>query len=197
MRKTLSLACLCAVACLLPLIVVQAEDEDAGNLVVNPSFEDPMDAAENALPLSWEVFTSKETKLGIIRTAKRSGDQCLRISAQGMAKAYQGVSIKREVTPGEEYTFSVFVMNDRSNPLGGTGHGQLCIEWHDATGKEISRQYSTLWNSSLSKMRWEGFSLRDQVAPKFAATAIFGIHLSDGDKGGEGSFLVDDVSITR
>jgi len=194
MRIIITIACLCAVGWLTPLA---ARAADAENLVANPGFEEPADAQEDALPASWEVFTSKESKLGIIRSAKRSGEQCLRIMAQGLAKGYQGVSVKMDVTPGEKYTFSAFVMNNRAAPLGGTGHGQLCIEWHDASGKELSRQYGTLWNSSLSKMRWELVSLRDQVAPKFATTAIFGIHLSEGDKGGEGSYLVDDVSITR
>ncbi len=195
MKNISSTAVLILCACLAAQFPAPAAAEEE-NLVANPGFEEPADAQDGALPASWEVFTSKETKLGITRAAKRSGEQSLRITAQGLAKGYQGVSVKLPVTPGQKYTFSAYVLNDRASSLGGTAHGQLCIEWHDDAGKELSRTYSKPWSGALSKMRWEDVSLRDQQAPKGAALAIFGIHLSEGEKGGLGSFLVDDVSIT-
>ena len=195
MRLTSYPAVMILCACLAAQFPAPAAAE-GDNLIANPGFEDPADAQDGALPLAWEVFTSKETKLGITRAAKRSGEQSLRLTAQGLAKGYQGVSVKLAVTPGQKFTFSAYVLNDRASTLGGSAHGQLCIEWHDEAGRELSRTYSKPWGASLSKMRWEDVSLRDQEAPKLAATAIFGIHLSEGDKGGVGSFLVDDVSIT-
>ena len=188
----LSLAIL---ACATRAAVSAETNSTIPNRALNPGFESPADAPEQTVPDDWQVFSSKLQQVGITHTAKHAGQQSVRMTAQKAATGYQGIGLKLPVTGGTKYTFSAYVLNDKQDPLGGTGHGQLAIEWIDANGKEISRVYSQKWDSSLSKLRWEYVSLRKQEAPKSAVTANFGIHLSEGKDGGKGSILVDDIVI--
>ncbi len=99
------------------------------------------------------------------------------------------------VIEGKKYTFSMYALNNRDDSLGGSAHLQLSIEWIDGSGKEIARTYSQPGTASLSKMRWETIAIRKIQAPKGAVQAKFGIHLSDGEKGGKGSVFLDDALI--
>lgn len=166
------------------------------NLAVNPGFEEPA-ASASATPAGWTLFTSKATDVALTTDAKHSGVQSARMTAQKLPKAYQGISQKLTVQPGENFSFNVFVMNDKANPLGGSAHVQLAVEWYDAAGKEISREYSAKATHALTRMRWEILSLRSVTAPPRADTAIFGIHFSEGPDGGKGAILVDDASIEK
>ncbi len=176
---------------------ILAQESAPANLAANPGFEEPADAQEGLMPAGWEFFTSKISQMGITREIKRSGQQAMKLRAQKVPGAYQGVFQKIPVTPKEKYTFAVNVISDKSDPLGGTAHGQLVIEWYNAQGKEISREYCTPWNINLSKLRWEPIALRKKVAPAGATTASFGIHFSEGERGGEGAFIVDDIVIEK
>ena len=174
-----------------------ASDDIPENLAVNPGFEEPANAQAGIMPGQWITFTSKAIYIELDRELKRSGEQCLKMTAQQVVDGYQGVSQKVPVVAGDKYTFSAFVMNDKRDPLGGTGHCQLVIEWQNDLGKEIGRKYGPISDSSLSKLRWDSTMIRNEQAPAGATLAIFGIHLSEGKKGGKGSVLIDDVLIQR
>lgn len=165
------------------------------NRAVNAGFEEPA-APEGTAPAAWMLFTSHTQHIGITHAAKRSGEQSVRMTTQNVSGAYQGLSLKLPVVAGEKYSFFIFALNDPANPLGGTAHGQLDMEWINEQGAEIGRVYSEKWDATLSRTRWERISLRSQKAPKGAVEATFGIHLSEGARGGTGSLLADDVMIT-
>ncbi len=99
------------------------------------------------------------------------------------------------VTAGSRYTFSAYFMNDKSDPLKNTASGMLVIEWKSADGKEMSRTLSKLWDSGLSKMRWEQFFINHVEPPKGAVSATFGIHFCEGKEGANGSVFIDDVML--
>lgn len=181
----------------LSLMIGSSLAASAANLAPNPGFEIPANAPEGTAAQDWLLFSSKQTLSFVAREVKRTGEQSLKVSAQKLPGSYQGVYLSLPVTEGEKYTFSIYAINNKVDPVGGTAHGQLALEWIDATGKEISRDYSQIWNSSLSKMRWETIAIRKKQAPKGAVNAKFGIHFSDGDKGGKGSFFIDDVLIEQ
>ena len=180
-----------------PLSLSAASEEKIENMAVNPGFEEPANAEAGIMPGQWITFTSKAIVIGLDREFKRSGEQSLKITTQHLVDGYQGVSQKLPVVAGEKYTLSAFIMNDKRDPLGGTGHCQLVIEWQNDMGKEIGRKYSPVYDSSISKLRWDSAFIRNEQAPVGATLAIFGIHLSEGKKGGKGSVLVDDVLIQR
>ena len=179
------------------LSLASASDEMPANLAVNPGFEEPTNAQTGIMPGQWITFTSKAIYIELDREFKRSGEQCLKMTAQQVVDGYQGVSQKIPVVAGDKYTFSAFVMSDKRDPLGGSGHCQLVIEWQNELGKEIGRKYGPISDSSLSKLRWDSTMIRNEQAPMGATLAIFGIHLSEGKKAGKGSVLVDDVLIQR
>lgn len=166
-----------------------------GNLAPNPSFEYPA-GPEGAAAETWSPFTTRVNGMGVTREFKRTGDQSLKMTAQKFADAFQGVVAELPAASGEKYTFSVFVLNSRSNPLTGSAQGTLVVEWRRSDGKEISRAVSHPWDSKTSRMRWEMVSLNKIEAPEGTAKAVFGIHLTDGPAG-SGSVLIDDVAIIR
>lgn len=180
-----------------PLSLMAASEEAIENLAVNPGFEAPADAEAGTMPADWISFTSKGVYIGLDRELKRGGEQSVKMTTQRVIDGYQGLSQKLPVVAGEKYTFSAFIMSDKRDPLGGTGHCQLVIEWHNEVGKEIGRKYSPVYDSSTSKLRWNSAFIRNEEVPAGATLAIFGIHLSEGKKGGKGSILVDDVLIQR
>ena len=168
----------------------------ATNLAPNPSFEQPPGAAAVA-PEGWSYFTTKTPSVGLSRDNKHSGEQCVRLKAQGAVRSFQGLLVTLEVAAGGKYTFSAYVTNNRDDLLSGTAYGSLQVEWLDASGKEISRTVSRTWNTNLSRMRWEPFSITKVRVPPGAVRASFGIHMNDGDGAAKGSAFVDDVVITK
>jgi hypothetical protein len=172
----------------------RAAEEQPANLIGNPGFEEPVISQAGVAPgAPWNLFSNKLTLMELTRTIKRSGEQSLKITSQKIPNAYQGFNQTVPVKTGEKYTFSAYMINNKEDPLSGTTHAQLVIEWVNEQGKEISRDYSQVITSSLSKMRWELITLRKKAAPGGAVSARFGIHLSEGEKGGKGSIFVDDV----
>ena len=169
-----------------------AQKSQNENLIPNAGFEQSI-SDEDAHPAEWICFTSKDQVLGITDSEKHSGSRSLKITAQETPNAYQGINYTFPIHTDTKYTFSVYVMNDKSNPLKSTAHGMLVIEWKAADNKEISRTLSKSWDQSLSKMRWEQFSLNNVKPPKGAVSATAGIHLCDGESGGKGSVFLDDA----
>ncbi|HBA85041.1 MAG TPA: hypothetical protein DCZ95_13190 [Verrucomicrobia bacterium] len=177
--------------------LVYADDEPA-NLIGNAGFEEPANAQEGVSPgAPWQTFSSKLNLLELTRSNKRTGEQSLKMTSQKLPNAYQGINQAIPVEGGKKYTFSIYAINNKQDPLGGTTHAQLVIEWVDDKGKEISRDYSAPVGSSLTKMRWETIALRKKAAPNGAVSARFGIHFSEGEKGGKGSIFVDDVLLQQ
>ncbi len=181
-------------ACLVCAYAASAEDATDKNLVPNGGFEQSV-ADEGSVPTDWVPFTSKNVVLGTSRSAKRDGEQSLRMSAQKIPNAFQGVNHIMPLTPGSKYTFSAFFMNDKNDPLKNTATGMLVIEWKSADNKEMSRTLSKMWDPGLSKLRWEQISINNAEPPKGAVSATFGIHFCDGKSGASGSVFVDDVML--
>jgi hypothetical protein len=171
-----------------------AQDAKDKNLIANAGFEQSV-AEEGSVPAEWVPFTSKNVVIGTASAVKRNGAQSLKISAQKAPNAFQGVNYTMPVTAGSRYTFSAYVMNDKSDPLKNTANGMLVIEWKSADNKEMSRILSKLWDPGLSKMRWEQFSINNAEPPKGAVSATFGIHFCEGKEGADGSVFVDDVML--
>jgi len=169
-----------------------AQNTNNGNLIPNAGFEQAI-AGEGSVPAEWVPFTSKNVILGTTSAVKRNGAQSLKMSAQKIPNTFQGVNYTAPVNAGSKYTFSTYVMNDKNDPLKGTANGMLVIEWKSADNKEMSRILSKLWDPSLSRMRWEPFSINNAEPPKGAVSATFGIHFSDGKDVSSGSVFIDDV----
>ena len=166
------------------------------NIAPNPSFEQPTDP-EGAPPENWNAFSSKVNGIGVSKAAKHSGEQCLRMAAQKVPEAYQGLVLDMPVTPGDVYTFSAYVTNNKDDQLCGTAQGSLVIEWINASNKEVARSTSVPWDRNVSRMRWEAVCISKVKVPAGAALARFGIHLNDGMSGGKGSVFIDDVVIEK
>lgn len=174
----------------------QAQDESS-NLAPNASFEEP-DGGIGQTPTGWFPFTSKMNTSTLSDMAARTGKQSLRMSAQKIPDAYQGMNLAIPVTEGEKYDFSAFVIGDKEDKAGGTAHGMLVIEWKREDGSEISRSLSKQWKAQgISRLRWEPISLDKAIAPKGAVKAVFGIHFCDGPQGGKGAIFVDDMMIEK
>jgi hypothetical protein len=165
------------------------------NLAPNAGFEKPQRAG--VLPDGWQSFSSKNAHIGIVAEPSRNGRQSVKLKTQQRGKSYQGLHTSLPVSPGEKYSFSLFALNDRNDPLKGCARAQLVIEWKGPTENEISRISSPNWNRNLSRMRWTHFSLEDQEVPEGAVKAVFGVHLIEDEPDGAGAFLIDDVEITR
>ena len=176
---------------------VGAEEKASNpNLAPNPGFEQPT-SPEGASPENWNAFSSKVNGIGVSKAAKHGGEQCMKMAAQKVPEAYQGLVLDMTVSPGDVYTFSVYVTNNKDDQLSGTAQGSLVIEWINASNKEVGRSTSTPWDRNLSRMRWESVSINKAKVPEGAATARFGIHLNDGQSGGKGSVFIDDVVIDK
>ena len=175
----------------------KAEEKAAKpNIAPNPGFEQPT-SPEGASPENWNAFSSKVNGIGVSKAAKHGGEQCMKMSAQKVPEAYQGLVLDMPVAPGDVYTFSAYVTNNKDDQLSGTAQGSLVIEWINASNKEVARSTSTPWDRNVSRMRWEAVSISKAKVPDGAATARFGIHLNDGKSGGKGSVFVDDVVIEK
>ena len=162
----------------------------------NGGFERPAGPVGD-LPVDWEPFASDDRKLGIDTNLQRSGNQALKMSAQGREGAHLGVYQNLSVEPKKRYIFQAHVINSKDEPLNGNVYGMLGIEFRDQSGNEIAREISPQWNRYLSKMKWERFEV-EAKAPRNASVAHFVIYLLDGDDGSsKGSILIDDVEITR
>lgn len=164
------------------------------NHVVNPSFENPPKEERNT-PDDWDTFYSQAPAIQLSSEASRDGEQCVKVTAQGKPEAYQGLTQRIPVEPGEKYTFEVYVRRSKEDPPGGGAHGQLVIEWLGRGGKEVSRTVGGEWDQSISAIRWTRLSISKVRAPKGAKEALFGIHFIDGTRGSSGAILIDDVAV--
>ncbi len=185
--------------CVVAVSGTRATEEAAtkpGTAAENPGFE-AVSSRDGKLPDVWELFASESVKAELLDVHARSGAKCLKMEAQQRAHAYQGVFQRLSVEPGDACVFEGYVRNNPEDGLTATAYGQLCVEWLDAQGKELGRGYSEPWDSSLSRLRWTRVSIPELVAPDTCATAVFGIHLSDGKEAASGSFLLDDVTAER
>ena len=167
------------------------------NLLSNPSFEES-DLGAPGMPSGWECI-STTTKLGasITAAAHQGGSQCLRLASQGVPRACQMLTQRLDVVGSGKYTLSAGVINDESDPLKGTTYLQLCIEWLNEEGRELSRNFTHPQGQTFSKSRWTSVALGKVKAPSKAVRAVVGIHLFEGERGGKGSLLIDDVVFER
>lgn len=168
---------------------------DSSNLLCNAGFEQSTGNDEE-VPMFWQGYTTAKSTGVVTRKYHRDGAKCLMMAAQGVPRAFQGLTQRIRVTAGGRYTFVANAMCSRENPLGGTAYLQLGIEWLNEQGKEICRTVSTAQGPGLSRVRWETLVVHQAKAPEGAIEAIVGIHLVEGERGGKGAVLVDDVSVT-
>jgi hypothetical protein len=169
--------------------VLAAKPEPAGK---DPGFEE-MGAGDRALA-HWDFFSSKIENIAVVTDTARSGERAIRLQVQGVKNAGLGVGQALPVTPKATYTFRAWVMNDKQDKLAGSAAGNLGIEWYDQVGDEIARVASKEWGPTLSKMRWQEFSV-EAKAPPYATKVKFAIYLRDGDKMAKGACFVDDAEI--
>lgn len=170
--------------------------EAAANLVPNPSFED-VSMSDSNLPSSWNYYCTGKQPMGKIdRTEKRSGQQSFGMSAFKTGNGGQGIVQEFFITEGERFDLEVYV-REGDEPLKGTAFGQVVVEWRNGMNKEISRVTCSPFGSTLSRTRWEKIELKKIKAPKFAKKAVIGVHLYEGESGGTGTVLVDDVEFVK
>lgn len=171
--------------------------EIPGNLAPNASFELPENGADQQ-PVGWNVFSSKDRKTTLTDKVAASGRQCLKMTAQGLVNAFQGITFAIPVSEGEKYTFEAKCIADKEDRPGGTMDVRLVIEWKRDDNSEVSRTTSNpVKATQISRLRWETMSLKKIPVPKDAVKAVFGIHLCDNDRGGSGTVYVDDVVILK
>jgi hypothetical protein len=68
-----------------------AQETKDKNLITNAGFEQSV-AEEGSVPAGWVPFTSKNVIIGTTSVVKRNGAQSLKISAQKIPNAFQGVN---------------------------------------------------------------------------------------------------------
>lgn len=196
MRKCVKLYALwLSGALLLPGTPATGSSDGGSNLLANPGFESGDLSAE--WPAEWIHYASRKDNVTATRDAFREGVQAIQITAQGIKGAFQGVTQRVPVKGGQEYSFTVHLLNDRKDGLGGSAFAQLVVEWRDEAGREIKRQWGGDRGPTLSRTRWESVSLQKLKAPEGAIEAIVGVHLFDGDRGGKGGLLIDDASFVE
>ena len=182
--------------CFMALIVLGPSTSLAAgdhNYVTNGDFE--AEAVEDpVVPAGWFPFFSKNKTIELSETAPKSGKNCVKLSVQEVPGAHLGIAQIIPVDDGTTYSFSVCVINNSSDPLARGANGMIGIEWKSSDGKEISRTTSPEWDMSLSRTRWEPYSVSEK-APRGAKTAAMVISFYDGEKGGSGSCFVDDARV--
>lgn len=185
--------CWIGVALVLVLWTAQTWAGEDFNYVTNGGFE-VVSTEDPAIPAGWFPFFSKNKTIELSQAGPKSGNNCLKMSVQGVRGATMGIAQVIPVEDGTTYSFSVYVKNNNENPLGKEAHGMIGIEWKDSDGKEISRTSSPEWDMSLSRMRWESRNVTEK-APRDAKTAAMVISFYDGEKGGVGSCWVDEARV--
>ena len=168
--------------------------QDVPNRAPNAGFEAPA-GVEDVMPAVWSFFSSRINGIAVTSETARNGKQCVRMRAQNVPTAFQGLITELPVTGGEKYTFSVYVINSKVTPLKGSAELGLVVEWRDSQNREVARVASATLDTTISKIRWTQLALSGITAPENATRAVFGIHLHDGARGAEGTVLLDDVVI--
>lgn len=170
--------------------VPSAGQEECG-VLTNCSFEIVM-ASDAMRAAGWSIFWSQRLEVQVESGKVRTGSNCLKMGAQGIRDAHAGAAQTVPVQEGRRYVLMGYVTMSKDEPLGGSAYGALGIEWKNEAGCEISRVVSPPWNKSLSRMRWECVRVEGE-APKGAVQAVCVVYLYDGDSGGSGACLVDDL----
>lgn len=164
---------------------------------LNLSFEEPAVTDDPEVrPDHWFWFSSTpEVRIGITDGRAKAGTQSCKLTAQEGEDAYQGIAQRFSATPGHSYTFSVFVMNCPQSSMLGDSYGQISIEWQDAGGNELTRQYGPAWSHELPFSRWTRFVVEAQ-APDLAVAGVVVITFFSRNSGGYGTFYVDDCGFS-
>ena len=194
-----SVAVLVASLSLAATMTCQAQnDTNASMTLVNTGFENPSivgGAQPGAQADKWFFFSSAaDQNVGVSDTRKKGGMQSLKFKAQTASNAYDGVAQKFLAKSGGHYTFTVYLMSDPTDPLVGGAYGQISIEWHDNTGKEISRVHGPTWNFELASSNWTKF-LVEGDAPENTAAGMAVITFFSQDSNGRGTFYADDCEL--
>jgi len=165
--------------------------------LTNPGFEKPKIVGESmgTEPEGWFYFTSGgQTKVGLTTAKHRNGSQAVVIEALDAADSYQGLAQKFPAEPGMRYEFTVYVINDPVKPIVGDAYGQVSIEWQDANGAEITRNWGPTWDFQLSPLKWQEVTVGAE-APEGAAVGVAVVTFFSKDAAGQGRFYLDDASL--
>jgi len=175
-----------------PAILVSAQTVQ-GEKARNPGFETAPQTADEIVA-DWEVYSTHSPAISRQATSSYSGNYGLMLCTQNKKSAYTCLIQNHEVTPGVTYQFTARIINNRNDPLQGTAHGKLTVEWLNENGGEISRDAGEQWDANLSRMVWLRHRFDFQAPPK-AVEARFVVLFSDGDMPAQGSCFLDDISI--
>jgi hypothetical protein len=182
-------------------VTASSDTANANNLLKNPSFE--LGRAEHGRPPDdWGFITESAQPVngGMTQTAAHSGDYSVSLGKpQNPKDKWQVLAFNTTVDSGSVYEFSAWVRPDAQNPLRGDTKGTVSIEWKDIDGNELERSASEPWNSKTfaGSGDWKQFKIK-APAPKGAASATFVITYYAGNPNEmSGSFLVDDVAVTK
>jgi hypothetical protein len=194
MSKFITLSAVSLVVASLATAALAQEDQP----FANGGFETPdilKGASQGDAPENWFVFSSTDTsKPGITDARKKGGTQSLRFKAQAETNAFMGIAHDFTPTAGHHYSFVVNVMNDPADPLVGAAFGQVSLEWKDAEGKELARNYGPTWNFQLSSSRWEKYQV-DADPPDGSTRGVGVVTYFSKDSKGLGTFYLDDTEL--
>jgi len=173
------------------------EDYNVPSKPGNLNFESPSivsgeDVGEGLHPTGWFVFSSvPEVNIQVTDARKKQGMQSCIMKTQKEEGAYEGIAQRFSATPGHHYTFVIYAMNNHQDAMAGDAYGQISLEWQDAEGKEISREYGPSWSHNLPFNRWQKFMIT-ATAPENTAIGVAVITLQSKNSNGNGAFFVDD-----
>lgn len=173
------------------LMVAGVGSASAANLLVNPSFEDPITSDGPPFVGFWEGFSGGATATAANSMAQaRTGAQSLELSIlttpNSFAGAFQDVT---GLTPGTEYMLSGWHLAPAAFAAG----TELRVEWRNAgSDMEITRTPNL---TPVPTDAWSLFSLTATV-PDGADTArvVYAIQTFSGGGADENVVYVDDVS---
>lgn len=164
---------------------------EAQNLLVNPSFEDPLTSDGAPFVGFWEAFTSGAPLSQTSTIEPLSGSQHLELLIDNSANQFAGVFQDVDgLVAGQETTFSGW----HKLNSGDSGGIEIRIEWRDSVGNtEISR---TTNFAPTPGSAYEPFALTANV-PAGADTArvVYAIQSFGGAVSQQ--MFVDDVSFTK
>jgi hypothetical protein len=186
-------------ACALLVAVFVASSASAQNLLVNPSFEDPITMDGPPFVGFWEGFSGNPGATAANSTASpRTGAQNLDLTINNVNDTFAGVFQDVEgLVAGQPATFSGFHRTPTSPTAFGLGI-EYRIEWRNSVSNtEISRTPNS--TTPVPTDAYAPFQI-DAVVPVGADTArvVYAIQTFGGEPNptNTGTVFIDDVSFT-
>lgn len=163
----------------------------AQNLLVNPSFEDPITYDGAPFVGSWEGFSSAGASAANSSLQPRTGAQSLGLSISNTPNAFAGAFQDVLVSAGVDYIFGGWHLTT-SSPL--SLGVEVRIEWRNSgSNTEVSRTPNSTPVPGLTYQPW---NLQATVpAGADLARVVYAIQSFSTAPLGNGNVFVDDVSV--